>query len=68
MARDGAKLVVRSDRGVVYSRNVEDAKRAVQDSPDETTPGPTDKQKSDVSNADETLTGHIGDESYILTS
>lgn len=68
LARDGAKLVVRSDRGVVYSRNVEDAKRAVQDSPDETTPGPTDKQKSDVFNADETLTGHIGDESYILTS
>lgn len=28
LARDGAKIVVRSDRGVVYSRNVEDAKRA----------------------------------------
>lgn len=30
LARDGAKIVVRSDRGVMYSRNVEDAKRVVE--------------------------------------
>lgn len=29
LARDGAKIVARSDRGVIYSRNVEDAKRAI---------------------------------------
>lgn len=28
VARDGAKLVVQSDRGVIYTRNVADAKRA----------------------------------------
>ncbi|XP_062565886.1 uncharacterized protein K02A2.6-like [Armigeres subalbatus] len=31
IARDGAKLIVKSDRGVVYSRNVADAKRAIDD-------------------------------------
>lgn len=30
LARDGAKIVVRSDRGVLYSRNVEDAKRIIE--------------------------------------
>lgn len=34
VARDGAKLVVRSDRGVLYSRNVEDAKRTTGESGD----------------------------------
>lgn len=28
IAREGAKIVVRSDRGVTYSRNVQDAKKA----------------------------------------
>lgn len=31
VARDGAKIVVKSSRGVIYSRNVADAKRAVED-------------------------------------
>lgn len=30
LARDDAKIVVRSDRGVLYSRNVEDAKRIIE--------------------------------------
>lgn len=30
IAKDGAKLIVKSDRGVVYSRNVADAKRAIE--------------------------------------
>lgn len=34
IARDGAKLVVKSSRGVIYSRNVGDAKRAIQDCED----------------------------------
>lgn len=32
VAREGAKLVVRSERGVLYSRNVEDAKRITEES------------------------------------
>lgn len=32
VAREGAKVVVRSERGVLYSRNVEDAKRTTDNS------------------------------------
>ncbi|XP_062713758.1 uncharacterized protein K02A2.6-like [Aedes albopictus] len=64
LARDGAKLVVRSDRGVVYSRNVEDAKRATRDTPDETTPGPTDKPMLDLPDPDEPLTGHTSNDTF----
>lgn len=45
LARDGAKIVVRSDRGVVYSRNVEDAKRAIQTF-DESAPEQTEERES----------------------
>lgn len=31
VARDGAKLIVRSNRGVLYTRNVGDAKRAIEE-------------------------------------
>lgn len=35
LARDGAKIVVRSERGVLYSRNVEDAKRIYETTDDD---------------------------------
>ncbi|XP_062561761.1 uncharacterized protein K02A2.6-like [Armigeres subalbatus] len=34
IAREGAKIVVRSSRGVIYSRNVADAKRAIEQNED----------------------------------
>lgn len=52
LAREGAKIVVRSDRGVVYSRNVGDAKRAILTF-DENVSDQTDEDESnDVNNND----------------
>ncbi|XP_062714940.1 uncharacterized protein K02A2.6-like [Aedes albopictus] len=58
IARDGAKLVVQSDRGVIYSRNVADAKRAIDNC------DISEEQSSRNQNVMERNETHVPDELY----